>query len=280
MDKFLDVNYLNVCYITYASILEESMKMSDHILVEQKGAICIIKLNRPEKKNAITMDMYVAMVDALEKAESDSSVKVCVIATSGDEFCAGNDLQDFMANPDISPNNPVLRFVNILPTLKKPLLAAVEGQAVGIGVTMLFHCDMVYVGKSAALSLPFVNIALVPEAGSTLLLPKLVGHQKAAELLMLGEPIGADEAKNLQMVNDVVEDGSALSRALETAEKLAIKAPNALLTTKALMKSTTKDIDGRMQEEFKAFGACLQSPEVREAIMAFMEKRKPDFTQF
>jgi len=254
--------------------------MTSHILVEQKGAVCVIKFNRAEKKNAITMDMYAGLREALDQAEENPEIRVCILATNGEDFSAGNDLQDFMSNPDLSPNNPVVQFIKALPGYKKPLLAAVEGIAVGVGVTMLFHCDMVYAGKSASFSLPFVNIALVPEAGSTLLLPKIVGAPKAAEMLMLGEPISAVDALDNKMINEVVKDGFALARAIETAEKLALKAPNALLTTKALLKSGKQDLAEVMDDEFKAFAACLSSAEVREAIMAFMEKRKPDFTQF
>ncbi|SCA56425.1 Enoyl-CoA hydratase/isomerase [Candidatus Terasakiella magnetica] len=254
--------------------------MTQDILIETHGPVRVIKFNRAEKKNAITLAMYEALSDALVEADQAADIRACILATANENFTTGNDLQDFLAHPELDEKAGPARFITQISQMKKPLIAAVEGLCVGVGATLLLHCDFIYASEQASLSFPFVNIALVPEAGSTLLLERLIGHQKASELLMLGESFEARLALELGLINELVSKDKALAHALETAQKLAQKPPTALLATKALMKSKTRDLEGRMAEEFIAFASCLKSPELQEAIQAFMEKRAPDYSDF
>ncbi len=255
--------------------------MTDHVRIETAQGIMSIRFNRPEKKNALTQAMYAAAADAMMAAAEDNAVRALLIAGTDDCFTAGNDLQDFLNNPPQGESSPVTRFLNALVRTQKPLVAAVEGVAVGIGTTMLLHCDLVYAGENARLQLPFVNLALVPEAGSSRLLPEMLGHRRAAELLMLGDMFDARRAVELGIVNATCPDGNAYAHAYERAQALAAKPPEALRLTKELMKRGQREmVRDQMQVESALFAERLASPEAREAMLAFMERRKPDFSRF
>ncbi len=252
------------------------------VQTELEADVLRITIDRPEKKNALTSAMYSALADAVEGGESNPEVRVMLLHGNGDSFTAGNDLEDFMKNPwkgDTVP--PALRFIGAVANANKPIVAAVHGMAVGIGVTILLHCDLVYAADNARLVMPFVNLGIVPEAGSTVLLPALVGHQRAAELLMLGAPISAQRAYELGLVNAVVAPAALLATALETAQKLAEKPAGAIRATKALLrKAGQAELERAIREEVQVLSERLASPECREALTAFVEKRKPNFAQF
>lgn len=254
--------------------------MTEHILISVKDHIQLIRMNRPEKKNALTQAMYGAMADALLAAETDASIRVTVITGTADSFTSGNDIMDFLQNPATGEASDVNRFLQALAKIEKPLIAAVNGLAVGIGTTMLLHCDLTYASTDASFMLPFVNLALVPEAGSSLLLPRMLGHQRAAELLMLGEPFTALKARESGIVTDIVSAVELEETALSAAAKLATKAPSAVRLTKALMKGNSDDVLNQMKKEGSVFAERLTSPEAREALQAFTERRKPDFSKF
>lgn len=253
----------------------------DNVLVTRDGAIQRITINRPDKKNALTADMYAAIAEALRGADADTRVRAVLIHGAGDAFTAGNDLQDFLANAPRYADAPVFRFLNAVSHAEKPLVAAVGGVAVGVGTTMLLHCDLVYAEEGAKLALPFVNLGLCPEAASSFLLPAIVGYQRAAELLLLGEPFDARKAWELGLVTEVVPAGQALARAETAARKLAEKPAASVRITKQLMKRTLMPmIEATLAEEIRRFGERLGSPEAKEAFAAFLEKRKPDFAKF
>jgi enoyl-CoA hydratase/carnithine racemase len=252
--------------------------MGDHIELTREGGILEIRLNRPEKKNAITVAMYAAMADALAEAERDPAIRVVLFSGAGGAFTAGNDLNDFLAVRPGGPDAPVRHFLRAISGAEKILVAAVQGAAVGVGTTLLLHCDLVVAGESAKLQLPFVNLGLVPEAASSLLLPALVGHRRAAELFLLGEAFDAATAHAYGLVNRVVEDAAVLDVARGLARQIAARAPAAVRLTKKLMKSPSGTVAERMAEEFRLFESQLKSVEVKEAISAFFEKRAPDFS--
>lgn len=247
------------------------------ILTDNADGILTITFNRVDKKNALTSAMYAAMADALGAAETDDSVRVILFTGNGGAFTAGNDLQDFLNNPPAGEDTPVFRFLRAISTASKPLVAAVSGVAVGVGTTMLLHCDLVYAAEDAKLSLPFVNLALVPEAASSLLLPRMIGHHRAAELLFLGEPFTAATAKEYGIVNAIFAGSKLLEEATAAARKLAAKPPTALRLTKQLLRQAKGDVAGQMAAEGRHFRAQLQSAEAREAMTAFFEKRPPKF---
>ena len=253
-----------------------------HVQTELKAGVLRITIDRPEKKNALTSAMYTGLADAVEQGEANADVRVILLHGNGDSFTAGNDLEDFMANPwkgQAVP--PALRFIAAVAGAKKPIVAAIHGATVGIGVTILLHCDLVYAADNAKLVMPFVNLGIVPEAGSTVLLPALIGHQRSAELLMLGAPVSAQRAYELGIVNAVVPLDALLPTALEAAGKLADKPIAALLATKALLRKAGKtELDRAIREEVEAIAERLDSPETREALAAFLEKRQPDFAKF
>jgi enoyl-CoA hydratase/carnithine racemase len=251
------------------------------ILVSKASGILTIEFNRPDKKNAITAAMYQTMADALKDAEHDAAVRAILIAGKPEIFTAGNDLEDFMKHPPQGANSPVLQFLWAISHATKPVVAAVAGAAVGIGTTLLMHCDLVYAADNAKLSLPFTQLGLCPEAASSLLFPQIVGYQRAAEKLMLGEAFSAQEAHAMGLVNKVLPLDQLNDYAREQAAKLAALPASSLRTTKRLMKAhRLPAIEAQMTEEFKHFGVMLTAPEAKEAFTAFFEKRKPDFTQF
>ena len=249
------------------------------ILLSQHDGVLTITINRPEKKNAITREMYAAMADAFEKAASDNDVKVIVIKGEGDSFTAGNDITMF-ANASEETTQDTVRFMKALAGASVPVVAQVHGAVVGIGTTLLLHCDFVYCADSTYFSLPFINLALVPEYGSSLLLPKLVGHKKAAEWLMLGDAFDANEALSAGIVNKVCTIDELEQTTQKTVSKLLSKPKYALGQTKALMKSEQDEMMAHLHTELKVFGEQLASAPAKEAFDAFLNKRKPDFTQF
>jgi enoyl-CoA hydratase/carnithine racemase len=251
------------------------------VLSTREGAVQRIQINRPEKKNALTADMYAAIAQAIKAADADAGVRVVLIHGAGDAFTAGNDLQDFLANAPRTPDAPVFRFLNAISHVEKPMVAAVSGVAVGVGTTMLLHCDLVYAAEGTKFALPFVNLGLCPEAASSFLLPAIVGYQRAAELLLLGEPFDAAKAYQLGIVSEVVPAEILMMRAGEAAKKLAEKPAASVRITKRLMKRAwLPAIDAALAEEIRNFGERLGSPEAKEAFSAFLEKRKPDFSRF
>ncbi len=254
--------------------------MADQVLVEVKDRVMWIRINRPEKKNALTGAMYTAMSDAIAQACNDAAVRVVLITGTQDCFTAGNDLVDF-ANAKPGGPAPAVTFLQTISTAPKPVIAAVSGVAVGIGTTMLLHCDLVYAGATAKFHLPFVNLGLCAEGGSSLLLPAMLGQRRAAELLLLGDPFGPEAAKEFGIVNQVFPDADLWASAGAKAQQLAEKPPAAMRATKALLKShTSAAVAETMLLEGQQFGALLQGPEAKEAMMAFMERRKPDFSKF
>lgn len=254
--------------------------MSENILTELRDGILRIEIRRPEKKNALTSAMYAAMADALDRAAREDAVRVVLIHGQPGVFTAGNDLADFLNGPG-DPGRPVFSFLRSIAVAPKPLIAAVSGNAVGVGTTMLLHCDLVYAGESARFQLPFVNLGLCPEAASSLLLPRLVGHQRAAELLFFGEPFDAVRAREIGLVNAIHAEAVLLDAALERAHKLTTLPAASLRATKMLLKKAQAAmVTQAMQDEGAVFQQRLASPEAKEAFSAFLEKRKPDFSRF
>ncbi|MGH8673120.1 MAG: enoyl-CoA hydratase [Burkholderiales bacterium] len=251
------------------------------IRTETQDRVLRIEIARPEKKNALTQAMYAAMADALQSADKDPAVRVVLIHGARDCFTAGNDLKDFLERPPHSQEAPVSRFLAMLPAFGKPLVAAVNGAAVGIGTTMLLHCDLVYAAPAAKFQLPFVPLGLVPEAGSSFLLPYIAGYQRAAELLLLGQPFGAEKALAAGFVTEIVPEGELFERARAAALALAALPPAAVRATKSLMRQRVgTPIAEAMEAEGRVFRERLSSPEAKEAMTAFFEKRKPDFSRF
>jgi enoyl-CoA hydratase/carnithine racemase len=232
-----------------------------------------------DKKNSITSDMYAAMADAVAQAAADASVRVVLFQGHESIFSAGNDIGDFLNQPPSTQESPVFRFLRGIATFEKPLLAAVAGPAVGIGTTMLFHCDLVYAGDNAAFSMPFVNLGLCPEAASSLLAPRMFGYHRAAEALLMGEAFFAEAALEVGLVNRVVPPTEVNGHAQAQARKLAAKPLTSLIATKRLMKGDQQAVLQKMDEEAQSFGRMLREPAAKEAFGAFMDKRKPDFSK-
>jgi enoyl-CoA hydratase/carnithine racemase len=253
--------------------------MSD-ILTHIDAGVMTITFNRLDKKNSITSTMYAAMADAVAQAAADASVRVVLFQGHESIFSAGNDIGDFLNQPPSTQESPVFRFLRGIATFEKPLLAAVAGPAVGIGTTMLFHCDLVYAGDNAAFSMPFVNLGLCPEAASSVLAPRMFGYHRAAEALLMGEPFFAEAAQEVGLVNRVVPPTEVNGYAQAQARKLAGKPLSSLIETKRLMKGGyQQEVLAKMDEEGQSFGRMLREPAAREAFGAFMEKRKPDFSK-
>ena len=253
------------------------------ILIHSDAGVTTLTLNRVEKKNSITAAMYTAMADALLQADEDNAVRTFVFQGHATVFSAGNDIGDFLNGPPrlegAAQDTPVMRFLHAISTFSKPIIAAVCGPAVGIGTTMLFHCDLVYAGDNAMFSMPFVNLGLCPEAASSLLVPQMMGYHRAAEALLLGEPFMAEAALEVGLVNRIVPPTEANAVAQAQARKLAAKPISSLLETKRLMKKGQASLVAQqIAEESASFGRMLQQPAAREAFGAFMARRKPDFS--
>lgn len=252
------------------------------VVVERSAeGVMTIAFNRPEKKNAITAAMYQTMADALADAAEEAAVRAILIRGGTQAFSAGNDLEDFMKSPPSGEDAPVLQFLRRISTAEKPVVASVAGVAVGIGTTLLLHCDLVYAAESASFSLPFSQLGLCPEAASSLLLPRVSGYPLAAEKLLLGEAFDAQEAHRMGIVNRILPADAVDAFAYAQAAKLGALPATSLRVTKALMKrASEQEMADRMREEMVHFGKMLLAPEAREAMMAFFQKRKPDFRQF
>jgi enoyl-CoA hydratase/carnithine racemase len=255
------------------------------ILTQKENGVLTINFNRPEKKNAITTSMYQAMADALIDAESDSAVRAILITGKPEIFTAGNDLEDFMKNAASLASGesvpPVYQFMHALNNSGKPIIAAVSGAAVGIGTTLLMHCDLIYLADNAKLSMPFTQLGLCPEFASSMIFQRIVGYQRAAEKLMFGEAFNAQEAYEMGFVNKVLPLEELLPYAQQQAAKLVALPAASIRITKRLMKGDQPQaIATKMMEENLHFAAMLNAPEAKEAFMAFFQKRKPDFSQF
>jgi enoyl-CoA hydratase/carnithine racemase len=251
--------------------------VSDHIAIIEEQGVMEIHIDRPDKKNALTGAMYRTMTAALADASMRADIGAVLIAGRGDAFCAGNDLQDFLAGPE--GGAAAFAFIRAIATFDKPLVAAVQGLAVGVGTTMLFHCDLIYAAPDARFVMPFVNLGLVPEAGSSLLAPAILGHARAAAMLLLGEPMDADSAARAGMVTAIVPADALLDQARAKAAALMAKPPRALAATRRLMKGDPAALVARIEEEAQLFREAMASPEAREAFTAFFEKRPPVFAR-
>jgi enoyl-CoA hydratase/carnithine racemase len=249
------------------------------IVTEELGSICRVQLNRPTKRNAMTSAMYVDLARIFNQAAKDENIRVVLWHGAGDSFCAGNDIEDFLKNPPGPGESPQAKLMNALVNFDKPLVAAVQGAAIGGGTTMLTHCDFIYAGESAKFQMPFINLAVVPEFGSSYSVPARIGHVRAGELILLGAPFDARRAAELGLVTQVVPDNDFLARATETARKLEAMPKEALQASKRLMKQPFREqIKAAMKAENEEFSAQVRSADAKEALTAFLEKRKPHFT--
>jgi enoyl-CoA hydratase/carnithine racemase len=245
------------------------------------NGVATIEIARPEKKNALTVEMYQAMADALLDAQDDKAVRAVLITGQPGIFTSGNDLEDFMRRPRAGDDSPVFQFMRALIACDKPVVAAVTGAAIGIGTTMLLHCDFVYVADDARLAMPFVALGLVPEFASSLVVPQLMGHRRAAEKLLLGDPFSAETAVECGIANAVLPAGEVVAHARRVAERFNALPPGAVSASKRLLRASQSNaLLAAIKTEGEVFGQRLLSPEAREAMSAFLEKRKPDFTKF
>jgi enoyl-CoA hydratase/carnithine racemase len=245
------------------------------------NGVATIEIARPEKKNALTVEMYQAMADALLDAEADAVVRAVLITGQPGIFTSGNDLDDFMRRPRAGDDSPVFQFMRALIDCNKPVVAAVTGAAIGIGTTMLLHCDFVYVADDARLAMPFTNLGLVPEFASSLVLPQLMGHRRAAEKLLLGDPFTGETAVECGIANAVLPAGEVVAHARRVAERFNALPPGAVSETKRLLRGPQREaLLATVRSEALVFGKRLASPEAREAMQAFFEKRRPDFSKF
>jgi enoyl-CoA hydratase/carnithine racemase len=250
----------------------------DEIITERSASVLRVQLNRPAKKNAMTSSMYVTLAEIFTDAVRNEQTRVVLWHGAGDSFCAGNDIEDFLKNPPGPGDSPQARLMNALVDFDKPIVAAVQGAAIGGGTTMLTHCDFVYAGESAKFRMPFIDLAVVPEFGSSCSIPAMMGHIRAAELILLGLSFDARRALELGFVNQVVSDQNLLATASETARKLAAKPAGALQASKRLMKRSFRgQIKAAMKAENEAFSAQVRSEDAREAFAAFLQKRPPNF---
>ncbi len=246
----------------------------NELLNERSGSILKVQFNRPAKKNAMTSAMYTGLADLLTQADGDDSVNVVLLHGTGDSFSAGNDLEDFAKNPPGPGDSPQARLISALIKFRKPLVAAVHGVAIGGGTTILTHCDFVYASENTKFQIPFINLALVPEFGSSYSLPRQIGYLQAAELIMLGVPFNAARASELGLVTSVVPEADLLARATATAEALAQKPPVAMRAAKELMKRPLRaQLEEAVNRELAEFAARVRSPETKEAISAFFQKK-------
>lgn len=254
------------------------MSTTSDILIHHEAGVCTLTFHRVDKKNAFTQAMYSQLAQALTDAAADAATRVVLLQGDATVFSAGNDIGDFLNHPPRNEEAPVFRFLRALASFPKPLVAAVCGPAVGIGTTMLLHCDLVYVAENALLTTPFVNLALVPEDASSITLPSRIGHARAFAMFVLGEAVDAKKAVDWGIANDVVPLDQLRARARATAEAVAARPPAAVVITKALMRDET-GLAQRMDEEGAHFAAQLKSAEAKEAFAAFAEKRVPDFSK-
>ncbi len=250
--------------------------MTEHVVTSVANGVLTVRLNRPEKKNAITPAMYDSLEEAFRGAGGDPRIKVIWITGSGDSFTSGNDVSTFLEDG----GGRATGFIHALATVEVPLVAAVNGLAVGIGATMLLHCDLVHAASHAVFRFPFVDLGVFPEAASTLLLPRIAGHQRAMEFFLMAEAFDAAAARACGLVNHVTEGDGLESFSLGIAERMARKPARSLRLTKARVRAGYGDLAAVVAQETPLFAACVRSPEAREAFTAFLEKRKPDFTQF
>jgi enoyl-CoA hydratase/carnithine racemase len=249
--------------------------MSD-IITERSANVLRIQLNRPEKKNAMTSGMYLTLANLFDSAAEDDQIKVVLWHGAGDSFCAGNDIEDFVKNPPGPGESPQASLMDSFLNFEKPIVVAVQGMVIGGGTTMLTHCDFVFAGESAKFQMPFVNLGVVPEFGSTCSLPARMGYIRAAELILLAQPFNASRAAELGLVTQVIPDETLLATASETAQKLAQKPAGALQASKRLMKwSTRQPLEDAIKAENEEFASRVRSPEARDAMKAFLERRQP-----
>jgi enoyl-CoA hydratase/carnithine racemase len=247
----------------------------DEIITERSESVLRVQLNRPMKRNAMTSRMYVALSDIFNDAAKDEYTRVVLWHGAGDSFSAGNDIEDFLKNPPEPGDSPQARLMNALVDFDKPLIAAVHGAAIGGGTTMLTHCDFVYAGESAKFQMPFINLAVVPEFGSSWSIPARIGHIRAAELILLGSPFDAKRAAELGLVTQVVPDQSLMTTATDVARRLAAKPLRALQVSKRLMKRPFREqIKAAIEAENQEFSTQVRSEEAREAFRAFLEKHR------
>jgi enoyl-CoA hydratase/carnithine racemase len=252
----------------------------EDIVTAQSGSILRVQLNRPTKRNAMTSAMYLSLASIFNEAANDENTRVVLWHGAGDSFCAGNDIEDFLKNPPGAGESPQARLMEALVNFDKPIVAAVQGAAIGGGTTMVTHCDFIYAGESTKFLMPFINLAVVPEFGSSWSMPSRIGHIRAAELILLGSPFDGRRAAELGLVTEVVSDKDVLATATETARKLAAKPAGALQASKRLMKQPFRDqIKAAMKAENEEFSVQVRSADAKEAFTAFLEKRKPDFTR-
>jgi enoyl-CoA hydratase/carnithine racemase len=252
----------------------------DEIVTERSGSVLSVLLNRPDKKNAMTSGMYVTLADVFNDAANDEQTRVVLWRGAGDSFCAGNDIADFLHNPPVPGELPQARLMDAFIAFEKPIVVAVQGAAIGGGTTMLTHCDFVYAGESAKFQMPFINLALVPEFGTSFSVPARVGHLRAAELIMLGEPFTAARAAELGLVTRVVPDRDLLATATATAQKLTAKPSGALRACKRLIKrSSIGQLREAVKIENQEYVERVPSAEAKEAFSAFLEKRSPNFNR-
>jgi enoyl-CoA hydratase/carnithine racemase len=248
---------------------------------ETAAGVARIRFDRLDKKNAITVQMYAQLGAALAAADADKQVRAVLLSGTAECFTAGNDVADFLKAPRDPGSSPARALFDALPNMKKPVVAAVGGPAIGIGTTLLLHCDLVYAAPNARFQLPFVPLAIVPEFGSTFLLPRIAGYQRAAELLLLGQPFTAQKAQEAGIVTEVVPQERLLEHSLQVANALAALPPESIRLTKRLLKARYAEaLAAAIEEETRLFTERLSSPEAKEAMSAFLEKRKPDFSRF
>jgi enoyl-CoA hydratase/carnithine racemase len=251
------------------------------IRARTESGIAFVELARPDKKNSLTQDMYAGLADAIAAADRDPQVRVALLHGAADCFCAGNDVSDFLKRPPLAEGSPSSRFFGAMQDMRKPIVAAVGGPAIGIGTTMLLHCDLVYAAADARFQLPFVPLGITPEFGSTYILPLLAGYQRAAELLLLGQPFTAEKAREVGIVTAVVPRENLFLEAEKAAKALAALPPESVRLTKMLMKKRhAAAVRETIAEEVRVFHERLGSAEAKEAMSAFLEKRKPDFSRF
>jgi enoyl-CoA hydratase/carnithine racemase len=252
----------------------------EEIITEHSGSVLRVELNRPTKRNAMTSSMYVTLANVFTDAAKDEHTRVVLWHGAGDSFCAGNDIEDFLKNPPGPGESPQARLMNAFVDFDKPIVVAVQGAAIGGGTTMLMHCDFVYAGENARFRMPFIDLAVVPEFGSSCSVPARIGHLRAAELILLGLPFDAKRAADLGLVTQVVSDQNLLATATDTARKLATKPADALQAGKRLMKRSVREqIKAAMKAENEEFSVQVRSEDAKEAFAAFLQKRPPDFNR-